>query len=59
MLKAKDLPRELWGETVSIGVYILNWSFIKALQSQTLHEKWTWRKPSVDHDNMLFIHAFT
>ena len=49
MLKAKDLPRELWGEAVSTCVYILNQSSTKALQGQTPHEKWTGRKPSVDH----------
>ena len=49
MLKAKDLPRELWGEALSTAVYILNRSFIKALQGQTPHEKWIGRKPSVDH----------
>ena len=49
MLKAKDLPRELWGEVVSTCVYILKRSFTKALHGQTPHEKWTRRKPSVDH----------
>ena len=41
--------RELWGEDVSTVVYIINWSFTKALQGQTPHEKWTGRKPSVNH----------
>ena len=45
MLKAKDLPRELWGEAVSNGVYILNRSSTKVLQGQSPHEKWTGRKP--------------
>ena len=49
MLKAKDLPRELWGEAISIVVYILNRSSSKTLQGQTPHEKWTGIKPSVDH----------
>ena len=49
MLKAKNLPRELWGEAVSTAVYILNRTSSKALQGQTPHEKWTGRKPSVDH----------
>ena len=49
MLKAKDLPRELWGEAVSTVVYILNQSSTKALQGQSPHEKWTERKPFVDH----------
>ena len=49
MLKAKNLPRELWGEAVSTAVYILNRTSSKALQGQTPHEKWTGRKHSVDH----------
>ena len=49
ILKAKDLPRELWGEDVSTCVYILNLSSTKALLGQTPHEKWIGRKPSVDH----------
>ena len=49
MLKAKDLPRELWGEAVNTVVYILNRSLTKSLKDQTPHEKWTARRPSVDH----------
>ena len=49
MLKAKDLPREFWGEAVSTAVYIINRSLTKSLQGQTPHEKWTRRRPSVDH----------
>ena len=49
MLKAKDLPRELWGEAVNTAVYILNRSSSKTLQGQAPHEMWTGRKPSVDH----------
>ena len=49
MLKAKNLPRELWGEAVNIAVYILNRSSSKTLQGQTPHEIWIGRKPSVDH----------
>ena len=49
MLKAKDLPRELWGEAVSTAVYILNRSLTKSLKGQTPHEKWNGRRPSVDH----------
>ena len=49
MLKAKELPKELWGEAVSTTVYIINRSLTKKLQSQRPHEKWTRRRPSVDH----------
>ena len=49
MLKAKELPKELWGEAVSTAVYIINRTLTKRLQDQTPHEKWTGRRPSVDH----------
>ena len=49
MLKEKNLPRELWVEAVSTTVYIINCSLTKSLQGQTPHEKWTRRRPSVDH----------
>ena len=49
MLKAKDLPRELWGEVVSTAIYILNRSSTKALQGKSPHEVWTGKKPSVNH----------
>ena len=49
MLKAKELPKELWGEAVSTAVYIINRSLTKKLQGQTPHEMWTGRRPSVDH----------
>ena len=49
MLKAKDLPRELWGEATSTTLYILNRSLTKSLKGQNPHEKWTGRRPSVDH----------
>ena len=49
MLKAKDLPRELWGEAVSTAIYILNRFSTKVLQGKTPHEVWTGKRPSVDH----------
>ena len=49
MLKAKDLPRELWGEAVSSAIYILNRTSTKALQGKSSHEVWTGKKPLVDH----------
>ena len=49
LLKAKDLPRELWGEATSTVVYILNQSSTKTLQGQTPHEMWTTTKSSVDN----------
>ena len=49
MLKSKDLPRELWGEAVSMIVYITNCTFTKSLHDQTPYKKWILRKPQVDH----------
>ena len=49
MLKAKDLPRELWGEALSTAIYILNRSSTKALQEKSPHEVLTGKKPSMDH----------
>ena len=49
LLKEKNLPQELWGEAVSTKIYIINRSLTKSLLGQTPHEKWTKRRPSVDH----------
>ena len=49
MLKEKNLPRDLWGEAISTAVYIINRSLTKSVQGQTPHEKWTGRRPLVDH----------
>ena len=35
MLKAKELPDQLWGEAVAIAVYLLNISPTKAVQNRT------------------------
>ena len=49
MLKEKRLPLELWAEAVNTYVYVLNRSFTKSLKDATPYEKWSGRKPSVDH----------
>ena len=49
MLKEKRLPLELWAEAVNTCVYVLNRSFTKSLLDSTPYEKWSGRKPSVDH----------
>ena len=49
MLKEKKLPLELWAEAVNICVYVLNRSYIKSLENSTPYEKWSGRKPSIDH----------
>ena len=49
MLKEKRLPLELWAEAVNKCVYVLNRSFTKSLLDSTSHQKWSGRKPYVDH----------
>ena len=49
MLKEKNLPLELWAEAVNTCVYVLNRSYTKSLKGETLYEKWSGRKPSIDH----------
>ena len=49
MLKEKKLPLELWAEVVNTCVYVLNRSYTKSLKDATPYEKWSGRKPSVDH----------
>ena len=49
MLKDKSLPLELWAEAVNTCVYVLNRSFTKSLKDSIPYEKWSGRKPSVDH----------
>ena len=49
MLKEKRLPLELWAEAVNTCVYVLNRSFNKSLLDSTSYEKWSGRKPSVEH----------
>ena len=49
MLKEKKLPLELWAEAVNTCVYVLNRSYIKSLENSTPYEKWSGRKPSIDH----------
>ena len=49
MLKEKSLPLELWAEAVNTYEYVLNRSFTKILKDSTPYEKWSGRKPSIDH----------
>ena len=49
MLKEKDLPRELWGETVNTAVYLLNRASTQSLKCLTPYEAWIGRKPSIEH----------
>ena len=49
MLKEKNLPLELWAEAVNTCVYVLNRFYTKSLKDETPNEKWSGRKPYVDH----------
>ena len=49
MLKEKKLPLELWAEVVNTCVYVLNRSYTKSLENVTPYERWSGRKPAVDH----------
>ena len=49
MLKEKKLPLELWVEAVNTCVYVLNRSYTKSLENVTPYERWSGRKPAVDH----------
>ena len=49
MLKEKKLPLELWAEAVNTCVYVLNSSYTKSLKDVTPYEKWSGRKPAIDH----------
>lgn len=49
MLKAKNLPKELWGEAVSIAAYLLNRCPTKKLEKVTPEEVWSGFKPSLSH----------
>ena len=49
MLKEKKLPLELCAEAVNTCVYVLNRSYTKSLENSTPYEKWSGRKPSIDH----------
>ena len=49
MLKEKKLPLELWVEAVNTCVYVLNRSYTKSFENSTPYERWSGRKPNIDH----------
>src|SRR4051812_15258596 len=49
MLKGKNLPKELWGETVSTTAYLLNRCLIKKLEKITPEEAWSTFKLNQNH----------
>ena len=49
MLKEKKLPLKLWAEAINTCVYVLNRSTMKSLEGVKPDEKWSGRKPNVEH----------
>jgi len=49
MIRAQGLDLEFWAKAVNMAIYIKNQCPTKALESKTLQEAWTNRKPDVFH----------
>ena len=49
MLKAKNMPKEFWAETISCAIYLSNRSPTRSVKDKTPQETWSGRKPNVDH----------
>lgn len=49
ILKRKNLPKSLWGEAVTIVVYILNRCLTKKLKNKVSEEVWGGKRPLVSH----------
>ena len=49
LLKSKNVPKELWGEAVSMMVYLLNHAPMRSHQGKTPYEAWHNRNPKVQH----------
>lgn len=58
MLYTKDLPLELWAEAVNTAVYLLNRTPTKQVKSSTPFEKWTGRKPNLQHVKVFGCEAY-
>ena len=54
-----NLPNFLWGEVVSIAIYILNRCPTKAVQGKTPFEAWSGRKPNISHLRVFGCEAFS
>ena len=54
-----NLPKFLWGEAVSIAIYILNRYPIKVIHSKTPFEAWSGRKPNISHPRVFGCEAFS
>ena len=49
MIKAKDLPTQLWAEVVTTAVYLFNMSLTRAILNKTLSEAWFDKNPWMNH----------
>jgi hypothetical protein len=58
MILAQGLGLEFWGEAMNMAVYIKNRCPTKALDSKTLQEAWSGRKPDVSHLRVFGCKAF-
>jgi IS30 family transposase len=58
MILAQGLELEFWGEAMNTAVYIKNRCPTKALDSKTLQEAWSGRKPDVSHLRIFGCKAF-
>jgi hypothetical protein len=58
MILAQGLNLEFWGEAMNMTVYIKNRCPTKALDSKTLQEAWSGRKPDVFHLRVFGCKAF-
>lgn len=60
MLRAKDLPKNLWAEAVSTAVYVLNRTIHSSGKNlKTPFEMWTGRKPDLEHVRIFGSTAYT
>ena len=60
MLRAKDLPKNLWAEAVSTEVYLLNRTIHSNDKGVTTpYEAWTGRKPELEHVRIFGSVAYT
>ena len=58
MLIDAKLPHKFWAEALSTAVYLRNRSSTKAVNSMTLFEAWTRKKPKVGHLRVFSCDAY-
>jgi len=54
-----NILKFLWGEAISIAIYILNRCPTKAVQSKTPFEAWSGRKPNISYLRLFGCEAFS